>query len=458
MRSYSLGRPFWILPLSALILLLTVCSDPEESDGFNSLFEQYGEPMTSVPATEDILMYEVNLRAFSPSGDIQGLIADLDRLDSLNINVIWLMPIQEVGEEKSLNSPYCVKNYLEVGSEYGDLEDLRALTTAAHARGMAVILDWVANHTAWDHPWIEEHPDWYQQDADGNIIIPPGTNWADVAQLDMGKASLRAAMTEAMEYWVLEANIDGFRCDYADGVPSIFWKEALRRLKSIPERRLILLAEGSSRDRFSDGFQIIYSWNYYSRLKDVAGGSAANELSLTHLDDYRALGEGYQYLRYSTNHDQSAWDATPVQLFGGTEGALAYAAAAMFSGGIPLIYTGQESGREETVNFFRRDAIDWSENADMQKAFYSLTRQYSEGEAFRRGTLRWFSNDAMHLVRYDLDSDTLLAAVNLRGSRETRTLDEGLWFSRWQDLQSGEILNWEQRLTMDPYEIRLLRK
>ncbi len=182
----------------------------------------FGTPFAGVPSTSDVVIYEVNMRAFSAEGNFKGVEARLDSIKALNVNVLWLMPIHSVGVLKSvggMGSPYLVKDYKAVGAEYGTLADLQNLVIEAHRRNMAVIIDWVANHTSWDNAWITAHPEWYTKDASGNITIPAGTNWADVADLNFSNADMREAMIDAMKYWILIANIDGFRCDYADGVP-----------------------------------------------------------------------------------------------------------------------------------------------------------------------------------------------------------------------------------------------
>ena len=177
---------------------------------------QYETPFAEVPAISDISMYEINERAFSVAGTFDGILSRIDSIKALNINVIWLMPINPIGTINSVNSPYCVKNYFAVNPEYGTLEDLRKLVREAHARKMAVILDWAANHTSWDNPWIQAHPNWYVHDPGGNIIHPPGTNWQDVAELDYSNSEMRLEMIRALKYWVLKANIDGYRCDAAE--------------------------------------------------------------------------------------------------------------------------------------------------------------------------------------------------------------------------------------------------
>ena len=220
--------------LVVLSLTMFFSCQQEESEGDTTQpitgYQQYSTPFNSIPKTENIVLYEVNLRAFSSAGNLQGVIDRLDNIRSLGVNVIWLMPIHPQGQLNGVGSPYAVRDYKAVGSEYGTLQDLRRLTTLAHERGMAVIMDWVANHTAWDNPWIRNR-DWYTQNNSGTIIHPAGTNWQDVADLNYAKADMRQAMIDAMQYWVLEANIDGFRCDYADGVPAFFLERGITKTK-----------------------------------------------------------------------------------------------------------------------------------------------------------------------------------------------------------------------------------
>ncbi|MDP2160890.1 MAG: alpha-amylase family glycosyl hydrolase, partial [Flavobacterium sp.] len=165
----------------------------------------------TVPATEDIIMYEINIGSFSNQGNINGITARLDNIKALGINTIWLMPIHPIGTLNSFGSPYCVKNYREVNPQLGNLQDLKTLVEQAHLRNIAIIMDWVANHTSWDNPWITEHPNWYTQDGSGTIISPAGTNWSDVADLNFDNAEMRLEMIAAMSFWINEVGIDGFR-------------------------------------------------------------------------------------------------------------------------------------------------------------------------------------------------------------------------------------------------------
>lgn len=221
-------------------LLLAVafisCSSSDDDTSSDSPYTQYGTPFEKMPKKEDAIIYQVNIRAFSQAGTLKGVQDRLTQIQELGANVVYLMPVYPVGKVKAsgeLGSPYAVKDYKAVNPDFGTLQDLQTLVEEAHKKNMAVVLDWVANHTAWDNNWITEHPNWYQKDANGNIIIPPGTNYNDVAQLDFNNAEMKAAMIDAMSYWVYNANIDGFRCDYADFVPQTFWTEAITKLRKI---------------------------------------------------------------------------------------------------------------------------------------------------------------------------------------------------------------------------------
>ncbi|RMG54345.1 MAG: alpha-amylase [Bacteroidetes bacterium] len=397
---------------------------------------QYGTPFAAVPATEDIIMYEVNLRAFSATGDLPGVTARLDALDALGVNVIWLMPIHPIGAERSVNSPYSVQDYLAVGAEYGDLEDLRTLTDEAHTRGMAVIMDWVANHTAWDHPWIDKRS-WYTQDANGSIVHPPGTNWQDVADLNYDNRDMRAAMIDAMMYWVYEANVDGYRCDYADGVPFDFWSEAIDSLESIPNREIIMLAEGARDDHFEAGFDLNFGWAFYAAMKAVYAGQPVSRLFSAHQNSYQGTPPGHHWLRFTTNHDESAWDATPISLFDGAEGALAASVTTMFLGGVPLIYTGQEVGTAQNVPFFSNAPINWANNPDLLAAYEDILQVYAASEVARAGDLTAFLHDDVACFRKVLNGAEMLVLVNHRDSPQTYALPVVLQNSAWTDALRG---------------------
>lgn len=410
-----------------------------------------------MPETEDAVIYEVNLRAFSSTGDLPGVISRLNEIKALGVNTIWLMPIYEEGVVNSVHSPYCVKDYKKVSAEYGSLEDLRTLTTQAHQLGMSVILDWVANHTSWDNTWITEHPEWYSQNAAGNIIIPPGTNWNDVADLNFNQAEMKSEMIDAMKYWVLEANIDGFRCDYADGVPFEFWQEALTSLEAIPNRELLFLAEGTRADHYTAGFDLTYGWNFYTACKNVWTGSLASTLYSTHLSEYTNIPTGKHKIRFTTNHDESAWDASPWSLFNGKAGALAASVSTIFTGGVPLIYTGQEVGRSTTTPFFTNSPINWTINQDMLQAYKDIFAFRKQSAAARKGATSNFVNSAnVVCMKKVLGSESVVIIVNVRNSTQSYAVPSPLTGS-WTNALTNANYTLGSTLSLAPYQYLILK-
>lgn len=435
--------------------------DPEVAPPTDEEYNQYGTPYAHVPAVDEIVLYEVNTRAYSSTADFQGVIDRLDHIKSLGVNTIWLMPIHPVGQLNSaggLGSPYAVQNYLAVNAEFGNLAKLRELVEKAHNKDMAVILDWVANHTSWDNPWIQ-NKSWYTQDANGNIIIPPGTNWQDVAELNYNNQEMRAAMIKAMKYWVLEANVDGFRCDAVDFVPSDFWKQAIDQLKAIPGRDLILLAEGGKQENFTAGFQMNYAWDFYNNLKQVYGvGKSAGSIFTTHLAEYNSIPAGARKLRYTTNHDESAWEATPVSLFGGTKGATSASVVTIFTSAVPMIYGSQEVGRSATLPFFTQEPIDWEQNQDMLNDYEKLFSIYNSTNVFVKGTLTYFENSDFAVFKRSFEGEEFLIIVNVRNGSKTLTLGDGIKNTNWTNAVNSAAVNLTESVTLGPYEYLILKK
>lgn len=449
----------YLLALS--ILLFTSCNkDTKEvpSDiepAVDTTYLQYGTPFSGLPKTEDIVLYEVNLRAYSPGGDLQGVINRLDEIAELGVNVIWLMPIYPIGEVNSVNSPYSVKDYKTVSSEYGTLKDLRVLTKEAHSRGMAVILDWVANHTSWDNEWIK-NKSWYTQDANGNIIHPPGTNWQDVADLNFDNQSMRQAMREGMLFWVYQANIDGFRCDYADGVPFDFWHNAFQTIDTVPNRDFIYFAEGSRSDHFNAGFDLNFSWNFYGTIKDVFNGQSVIKLFNANINEYENTPMGKHWVRFTTNHDESAWDATPINIFNGVDGALAASVITIFTGGVPLIYGSQEVGTPDNVPFFTNSTINWNDNPEMYAAYQKMLQFYSSSDVAKiKDNLHYQSSDVV-CFKKTLAGEELLIIVNVRDKTINYTLHNDIKNTSWIDIMTDNSISLDSQITLQAYQYYIL--
>jgi len=459
MRNRKIYFPFLLLFVFVLIFR---CQKPDQIVGEENPIEndplQYGSPFEYLPQTEDIVMYEINERAFSVSGTFKGILPRLDSIQDLGVNVIWLMPIHPIGKIKTVNSPYCIQNFTEVNPEYGTLEDLRKLVSEAHKRKIAVILDWAANHTSWDNPWIV-NKDWYTQDSNGNIISPAGTNWQDVADLNFDHPDMRLAMINAMKYWVLQANIDGFRCDAADFVPFTFWKQALDSLSILPNRKLILLAEGARKDHLNAGFQLNFGWDFFSRNKSVfKNNQPATGYFQSHQAEYTGLPDGKHRLRFTSNHDECAWDDTPLGLFGGKDGSMAAFVLTAYMGGVPLIYNGQEVGCPVKLPFFSRSSIDWTTNPDMLKAYKNILAVRAANRALKSGTLQQFSTaDVASFVR-KLGNNEVFTVVNVRNGIRTYNLPSAFQNTNWKDAFTNENVTFSSTLGLKAYEYKVYIK
>lgn len=422
----------------------------------------FAAPFTKVPDAKQVAMYEVNMRAFSAEGTFKGVQARLDSIKNLGINVLWLMPIHPIGvlnNAGQLGSPYSVKDYKLVNTEFGTLEDLQTLVQEAHNRDMAVIIDWVANHTAWDNPWITAHPEWYSKDASGKIIIPAGTNWADVADLNFNNTVMRKFMISAMKYWVLKANIDGFRCDYADGVPVDFWKQAIDSLKALPNRKFLMLGEGNDPELFTAGFDMNYSWNFYGQLNNIYKNNLSTSgLYNVHTAEYAGLPSGVAKLRFTTNHDESAWNDSPISLFKGKQGSLSAFVLTAFVGGAPLLYNGQEVGRADRTPFFSKSPINWTLNPDMYAEYKRLMGFRQSSNAVKEGTLEMLNDANVVVFKRVFQGEEVLVLVNIKNTTSTYSVAATLVNTTWKNALTNANTTLSTSVSLPAYQYLILKK
>jgi len=434
-----------------LLCINTVVSVAQVPENF-SYPPQYGKPFKHVPDRRDVTMYQVNMRSFSKNGDLKGVTAHLDSIKALGVNVIYLMPIYPVGTLKSVNSPYATRNYDSVGTEFGTLEDLRALVDGAHERKMAVLIDIVANHTSWDHPWIA-NKSWYELDKDGNIRYP--RNWRDVAQLNFKNNDMRLSLIRSMKSWVYKANIDGFRCDYADGPPLDFWKQAIDTLNTIKTHKLLMLAEGSRPEHFAIGFDYNFGFAYFGNLKNIyRNNKSVKFIDTLNIRDYRGVvEEGQAMVRYLTNHDVNSSDGTPLDLFGGKKGSMAAFVVVAYMKGIPMLYNGQEIGTPFRLTFpFTSTKIEWTlNNPDVTADYKKIIAFRNESEAIRRGELTSYSSDDVCAFTKIKGSKKVLVLSNLRDREVTYTLPANLVNSSWKDAFTGSKVNLKTTVILDAY-------
>jgi len=433
----------------------TVTPDPPVITG-NQDPAQYGTPFNGVPDARDAVIYQVNMRCFSSTHNFQGVISRLDSIKNLGVSVIYLMPIYPVGVLKSVNSPYCVKDYKAVNAEFGTLTDLRALIDGAHGRGMSVILDWVANHTAWDNSWIS-NTSWYAQDAAGNIVSPSG--WTDVAQLNFKNTEMRKTMISAMKYWVYTANCDGFRCDYADGPPADFWKQAIDTLRNISTHKLLMLAEGTRADHFASGFNYTFGFRFYDQMKTVfSSNQPVSNFDNLNTSEYTGAGESNMVVRYITNHDVNSSDGTPLDLFGGNSGSMAAFVVAAYMKGVPMVYNGQEVGMPTKLVFpFTNQQINWSLNPGMVAEYKKIIAFRNNSVAIRRGTLVSYSNSNVCAFTKTSGTETVLVLSNLRNAATNFTLPAAVANTTWVDAFTGASVYLTTQVSLQPYSYVVLR-
>jgi len=353
------GRRIVLACLSLLLILPSIVSASAYQS--KSVLPEWAKTST---------IYEVNIRQFSDAGDFKSVTKSLPRLQKLGVGILWLMPIQPISKEKrkgTLGSPYSVADYKGINSEFGNAEDLKALIASAHKLGMKVIIDGVANHSGGDNPWLA-NKSWYHQDYNGDVIAP-NRDWTDVAWLNYDNLEMRAAMIDAMKYWVTQFDIDGFRADVASGVPVDFWEEAGKQLQSI--KPLFMLAEEQGTAGMLDqAFVSNYNWRLLNLMNQIANDEVDVQ---SFISFYRLKLPSYPTgsfpMNFITNHDENSWNGSEYKRLGAAVPAMA---ALTFSlPGIPLIYSGQEVGSTREIEFFEKDLIPNLEVANETTTFYT---------------------------------------------------------------------------------------
>jgi glycosidase len=413
----------------------------------------------------DAVVYEVFPRAFSAKGNFKAVTAQLDRLKDLGVTILWLMPIHPMGQLKakgSLGSPYAVRDYDAIDPAYGTPAEFKELIAAAHQRKMKVFIDIVANHTAWDAVLLEKHPDWYTHDADGRIV-PPNPDWADVADLDYRNPALRQYMSAMLVRWLRDYDLDGFRCDYASGVPRDFW-EAVRPELDRVRPGLAFLAEADDPALLGSAFDIDYAWDFYHVVAEALAGKApASQIRATWESAAARYPRGALRLRFSDNHDQLR---TTGQA--GLHAALAASALMFTLDGVPLLYNGMEVGdttESAAPALFERTPIQW-EMAERRPGVEALYRGLAAlrraHPALTRGSVRWLRNDAERRVvsfERSTDSESLLVVINMSSQDYAGMVSASA--GNYRDVTPGAVAGSAMALPavfLGPWEFRVLRR
>ena len=355
-----------------LIALVLFSCNKEQKELVNSI------PPISNATIESAVIYEANIRQYSPEGTFDEFTKDIPEIKKLGVKVIWLMPIFPISETKRkatggadskfasefpkeeqsryLGSYYAVSDFTKINPEFGDIEDFRTLVSTAHEHGIYVILDWVPNHTGWDHTWLQTNPEFYTQNEKGEVVHPKDTDWTDTADLNYDNLAMRTQMIADMKYWLKNENIDGFRCDVAGSVPLDFWQDAIPKLRA--EKNIFMLAEAWEPALLKDTlFDMAYAWDGHHLLNNLANG----EKNVSDLKTYMQTTYNERYekddmlMNFVTNHDENSWNGT-IQERMGIKAEMLTALSYVLPG-MPLIYSGQEYDLNHRLKFFEKDSI-----------------------------------------------------------------------------------------------------
>jgi alpha-amylase len=366
-----------ILTLTLLATLFS-CKEEKKEIVAQPVIEETKEIAQFSPEmAENAVIYEANIRQYSPEGTFNQFTKDIPQLKELGIKIIWVMPIFPISETKRkatggkdskfasempeseqskyLGSYYAVSDFKAINPEFGTIEDFRKLVKTAHDNGIYVILDWVPNHTGWDHVWLKEHPEFYTKNDKGEITHPKDTDWTDVADLDYSNEGLRKAMINDMKHWLNNEGIDGFRCDVASSVPTEFWQEAVPQLRK--EKNIFMLAEAWEPELFKDGlFDMGYAWDGHHAMNKIAQGkedvSAWDSYMEKRTKEYEANAI---LMNFVDNHDENSWNGTISERM--EEASEIMMALSYLTPGMPLIYSGDEYGLDHRLKFFEKDTI-----------------------------------------------------------------------------------------------------
>lgn len=416
--------------------------------------------------SRNAVIYQINTRQFTPEGTFQAAESHLPRLKDLGVDILWLMPINEIGlknRKGTLGSPYSVRDYYSVNPEFGTLDDLKHFVHAAHGMDMRVILDWVPNHTAWDNVLVDAHPEWYARDWKGDFRPTPWWDWDDIIDLDYSLPEVREYMTEAMKYWVREADIDGYRCDVAGFVPTDFWNTVRKELDAI--KPVFMLAEWEARDLHEEAFDMTYSWSWHDTMVNIARGKT----DLTGLFVYyswneKAFPRDIMRMNFLTNHDKNAWEGTQNEHFG--EAVEAVAALSVASEGMPLLFNSQECGEPKRLEFFEKDPIEWREHpmGAFYKKLFALKHQNTALWNARWGArmVRVHNNEPTRVFSFvrQNEVDKVFAVFNFSAEPKSVNFPESLCHGQYTDYLSGQSVTVaaETQFELGPWEFHIFVK
>lgn len=422
--------------------------------------------LTNAEWTRDAVLYQLNTRQFTSEGTFAAAQKQLPRLADMGVDIIWLMPIHPIGVENrkgSLGSPYAVRDYRAVNPEFGTEAELRAFVDEAHRLGLKVILDWVANHSAFDNPLTLSHPEWYTRTPEGALMSPVGTDWSDVADFDYRQPGLRQYMTESLVYWVREFGIDGYRADVAGYVPLDFWETARAELDKV--KPVFMLAEWEQRDLHARAFDATYGWGWKEAMQRlVKDGSGAGAMRGYYAGQAETWPHAALRMVYTDNHDQNSWDGVASAIYGP-----AYEAAIALSfvgSGLPLIYNGQEADLDRQLKFFEKDPIAWRQGRH-DALLRKLIALKTEARALHNGRFGAGMVEVPSTATTDVFAFTrggagerVFAVFNLSPRHQAVRFERARHHGRYTDALNGTAANFTggDMLDLGPWGYRIYRE
>ena len=377
------------LVIFLLCLVLTNCKlmkkKEQKQKGIATKKIDMSQKFKPVDWAHNTNIYEVNIRQYTPEGTFSAFLRELPRLKEMGVQTLWFMPITPISQKNkkgTLGSYYACSDYTTINPEFGTLDDFKNLVKQAHKEGFKVIIDWVANHTGWDHVWTVKHPDYYLKDVQTNNFKTPA-GMEDIIELDYSNPGLRKDMIAAMQFWVNEADIDGFRCDLASWVELDFWKEA--RAKIDDNKPLFWLGEFDELENpeYGEVFDVSYTWAWMHKTEEFYNQKLPLDSLLHLLKKYDDLGDSTIRTWFTSNHDENSWNGSEYEKYGDTAKALA--AFSCTWNGIPLIYSGQELPNKKRLKFFDKDNIEWTGTYELASFYKTLLNLHSQNPALRAG-------------------------------------------------------------------------
>lgn len=423
----------------------------------------HSQNVTHPSWSKNAVIYEVNIRQYTHEGTFKAFEEHLPRLKEMGVDILWLMPINPIGKENrkgTLGSYYSITDYKEINAEFGNKEDFKNLVNAVHDMDMYVIVDWVANHTAWDHPWTNEHPEFYLTDSSGNFY-PPVEDWSDVIALNYGNIELHNYMIDAMTYWVKEFDIDGYRCDVAAMVPIEFWKKAYSEL--LKEKHVFMLAEASEA-YLHQAFDMTYNWQLKDLMNDIAAGKKNTDALYDYYEYEKKEYPSNAYrMNFTTNHDENSWNGTVFDRLG--DGVETFTVLYSTVNGMPLVYSGQEAGLNKMLSFFEKDTIEWKESK-FQSLFTKLFDLKENNKALWNGefggdmVLLPAGNKNVFAFAREKEDDKIFALFNFSDKEIDLVINNDILPGTYKNFSDGTTveLNSEFKYTLKPWGYYLLVK